>query len=78
MYIYYGPLQLFDIQKAAVNTSKTSTFRAKALRREVDESDYEHLVLGRRTANFTSAKKTFDSHSPEAVCNSPVLAVMTS
>jgi hypothetical protein len=37
-----------------------------------------HLVLGRRTAYFASAKKTFDSHSPEAVCNSPVLAVMTS
>jgi hypothetical protein len=37
-----------------------------------------HLVLGRRTANFASAKKTFDSHSPEAVCNSPVLAVTTS
>ena len=36
-----------------------------------------HLVLGRRTANFTSAKKR-DSHSPEAVCNLPVLAVMTS
>jgi hypothetical protein len=39
---------------------------------------FTHLVLGRRTANFASAKKTFDSHSPEAVCNLPVLAVMTS
>jgi hypothetical protein len=37
-----------------------------------------HLVLGRRTANFASAKKTFDSHLAEAVCNLPVLAVMTS
>jgi hypothetical protein len=34
-----------------------------------------HLVLGWR--NFASTNKTFDSHSPEAVCNSPVLAVMT-
>jgi hypothetical protein len=32
-----------------------------------------HLVLGRRTANFASTKKTFDSQSPETVCNSPVL-----
>ena len=37
---------------------------------------FTHLVLGRRTANFASAKKTFDSHSPEVVCNSPALAVV--
>ena len=42
------------------------------------QMEYTHLVLGRRTANFANAKKTFDSHLPEAVCNSPVLAVMTS
>ena len=33
---------------------------------------------GPKPAKFASAKKAFDSHSPEAVCNSPVLADMTS
>jgi hypothetical protein len=47
-------------------------------RKQFDFITTTHLVLGRRTAKFASAKKTFDSHSPVAVCNSPVLAIMTS
>jgi hypothetical protein len=35
-------------------------------------SSSTHLVL-----EWRISKKTFDSHSPEAVCNSPVLAIMT-